>query len=217
MCSRSRRCATPRSPIAAPAPSTTSGLEFLGDSILNCAVARLLYDAHPAGGRRRSVAAAGLPGERRDAGADRRRAGFGRAPASGRGRIEIRRFPPRLDPGGCLGGDAGRHISGCRVRCGGGGGGASSAAADGFAGGRRAEGSEDPAAGAPAGAGFGVARLYADGGCRAIRMRSHSPSPAKCRRSASARWARAAAGAAPSNWPRREVLDLLPAEMRKPS
>ena len=24
-------------------------LEFLGDSILNCAVARLLYDAHPAG------------------------------------------------------------------------------------------------------------------------------------------------------------------------
>ena len=25
-------------------------LEFLGDSILNCSVARLLYDAHPEGG-----------------------------------------------------------------------------------------------------------------------------------------------------------------------
>ena len=74
----SRRSATRRSRIAAPARITTSAWNSWAMRFSIAAVARLLYDAHPQADEGASVALARLLGQRREPGADCRGAGFGR-------------------------------------------------------------------------------------------------------------------------------------------
>ncbi len=186
-------------------------LEFLGDSILNCAVARLLYDAHPQAdeGALSRLRASLVSGESlAQIAAD---LGLGEYLRLGAGELKTGGFRRASILADALEAMVGAifWMAGSRRRP------RRSALLVGAkmsraAGGGNAQGSEDPAAGDDAGARSGVAGLYPDGGRRrsacAILRRDVRGPRVRHRRTRP----RAPAGAAPSNWPPPRCIDLLP-------
>ena len=99
-------------------------LEFLGDAVLNCSVARLLYDAHPDAdeGALSRLRASLVSGETlAQVAADLK---MGEHLQLGSGELRSGGYRTGLDPGGCTGGDGGSDLFGFGLRCGGSGGGA---------------------------------------------------------------------------------------------